>query len=129
MICFNKTRLLILPCRLCFLMTFHFLFKATVLPCDLLLQQTEFVWTTLFGDHLRSIPLGFIQNPIICLNGSAKTLAAIYWEHYLFKLLVVSSVLQQLYDNVRIFKCSVVVLSFEVTLVTNRHLFLLTKHR
>ena len=38
-------------------------------PCDLLMQPTRTVWTTLIGDHPGIIPVKFGQNPISGFRG------------------------------------------------------------
>ena len=38
-------------------------------PCDLLMQLTETVWTTLIGDHPGIIPVKFGQNPMSGFRG------------------------------------------------------------
>jgi len=38
-------------------------------PCDLLMQPTGTVWTTLIGDHPEIIPVKFGRNPISGFRG------------------------------------------------------------
>jgi len=43
--------------------------KTYFLPCDLLMQPTGTVWTTLVEEHLGIIPVKFGQNPMSSFRG------------------------------------------------------------